>query len=108
MTPWLLPLAAAAAMFAQDVLATVMVVAESRGRAHLAASMDTLGWLAQITTVTVSVSALLDGSLSMKAAVVLAVSAANYGGTYTGVKLGHRLMSDDPGRLRTAPDGGAA
>lgn len=91
---WLLPLAAAAAMFAQDVLATVMVVAESRGRAHLAASMDTAGWLAQITTVTVSVNALLTGSWPMKAAVVAAVSAANYGGTYTGVRLGHRLMRE--------------
>lgn len=89
-----LALAAAAAMFAQDVLATVMVVAESRGRAHVAASMDTLGWLAQITTVTVSVGTLLGGDLAAKAAVVLAVSAANYGGTYTGVKLGHRLMRD--------------
>lgn len=94
MTGWLLPLAAAAAMFAQDVLATVMVVAESRNRPHLAASMDTAGWLAQITTTTVSVDALLDGSWAMKVAVVLAVSAANYGGTYTGVRLGHRLMRE--------------
>lgn len=94
MTSWLLPLAAAAAMYIQDVLATVMVVAESRGRAHLAASMDTAGWLAQITTTTVSVDALLTGSLPMKAAVVAAVSAANYGGTWTGVKLGHRLMRE--------------
>lgn len=38
----LIALGAAAAMFAQDVLATIMVVAESRGRAHLAASMDRL------------------------------------------------------------------
>jgi hypothetical protein len=63
---WWLPLAAGLAMYVQDVLATVMVVAESRGRAHLAA----------------------------KAAVVLAVSAGNYAGTWTGVKLGHRLMPD--------------
>lgn len=83
---------AALAMFAQDVLATIMVVAESRGRAHLAASMDTLGWLAQITTVTVSVDALLAGTWPEKIAVVAAVSVANYGGTWTGVRLGHRLM----------------
>lgn len=94
---WLLALAAAAAMFCQDVLATVMVVAESRGRAHLAASMDTAGWLAQITTTTVSVGALLDGTLAEKALVVAAVSAANYGGTYAGTRLGHRLMKE-PGR----------
>jgi len=92
MTAWLLPLAAAAAMYCQDVLATVMVVAESRGRAHLAAAMDTAGWLAQITTATISIGTLLTGTWAMKAAVVAAVSAANYGGTYTGVKLGHRLM----------------
>lgn len=91
---WWLPLAAGLAMYVQDVLATVMVVAEARGRAHLAASMDSLGWLAQITTTTVSVDALLSGSLAAKAAVVLAVSAGNYAGTYSGVKLGHRLMPD--------------
>lgn len=94
---WLLPLAAGAAMFCQDVLATVMVVAEARGRAHVAASMDTLGWLTQITTTTISVDALLTGSLPAKIAVVAAVSVGNYAGTYSGVKLGHRLM----------PDGGA-
>lgn len=91
---WWIPLAAALAMYVQDVLATVMVVAEARNRAHLAASMDTAGWLAQITTTTVSVDALLTGSLAAKAAVVLAVSAGNYAGTYSGVKLGHRLMPD--------------
>jgi hypothetical protein len=91
---WWLPLAAGLAMYVQDVLATVMVVAEARGRAHLAASMDSLGWLAQITTTTVSVDALLTGSLAAKAAVVLAVSLGNYAGTYSGVKLGHRLMPD--------------
>ena len=101
---WWLPAAAALAMYVQDVLATVMVVAESRGRAHLAASMDTIGWLAQITTVTVSVNALLTGSLSEKAFVVLAVSAGNYAGTYSGVKLGHRLMPDESARRRTVPD----
>lgn len=100
---WQTALLAGVCMFGQDVLATVMVVAESRGRAHLAASMDTAGWLAQITTTTVSVDALLTGSPAAKAAVVLAVSAGNYAGTYSGVKLGHRLMPDDPGRLRTAP-----
>lgn len=91
---WWLPLAAALAMYVQDVLATVMVVAESRGRAHVAASMDTIGWLAQITTTTVSVDALLTGTATAKIAVVAAVSAGNYAGTWSGVKLGHRLMPD--------------
>lgn len=90
---WLAP-AAAVAMYVQDVLATIMVVAESRGRAHLAASMDTVGWLATITTTTVSVDALLTGSLESKFTVIAAVSIANYWGTYTGTKLGHRLMPE--------------
>jgi len=89
-----LPAAAALAMYVQDVLATIMVVAESRNRPHLAASMDTLGWLAQITTTTVSVDALLTGSLESKVIVVAAVSAANYAGTWSGVKLGHKLMPE--------------
>jgi hypothetical protein len=88
----LLALAAAACMFCQDVLATVMVIAEARGHAHLAAAMDTAGWLAQITTVTVSVNALLTGSWTAKILVVAAVSAANYGGTYTGVRIGQRFI----------------
>lgn len=89
-----LPFAAAAAMYVQDVLATVMVVAESRGRAHIAASMDTIGWIAQITTTTVSVDALLTGSLYEKAVVIASVSVANYVGTWSGTKLGHKLMRE--------------
>lgn len=87
---WLIA-GAAAAMLVQDVLATVMVVAESRGRAHLAASMDTLGWLAQITCTASAVVTLATGTLAAKVAIVAAVSAANYAGTWAGVKLGHRL-----------------
>lgn len=90
---WLAP-AAAGAMYVQDVLATVMVVAESRGRAHLAAAMDTLGWLATITTMTVSVDTLLTGTIESKFTVIVAVSLANYWGTWSGTKLGHKLMPE--------------
>lgn len=93
---WAQAAGAAGAMFCQDVLATVMVIAESRGRAHLAASMDTLGWIAQITTAAVSVDALLFGAWAAKITVVACVSAANYWGTYTGVRLGHRFMRGSP------------
>lgn len=92
----LLIAAAAAAMLVQDILATVMVVAESRGRAHLAAAMDTLGWYAQIACTTVSVVTLSGHSLGAKVAVVIAVSVANYLGTWSGTKLGHRLTRESP------------
>lgn len=95
MNSWL-PIAAAGAMYVQDVLATIMVVAESRGRAHLAAAMDTVGWLATITTTTVSVDALITGSWWTKFDVIVLVSLANYWGTWSGTKLGHKLM---PGKM---------
>lgn len=91
---WWLPIAAAAAMYVQDVLSTIMVVAQARGRAHLAASMDVVGWLAQITTTTVSVDALITGSLGSKFTVIAAVSIANYLGTWSGTRLGHRIMPE--------------
>jgi len=93
---WLLIAAAAAGMLVQDILATVMVVAESRGRAHLAASMDTLGWYAQICCTTVSVTTLSGHALAPKVACVVAVSVANYAGTWSGTRLGHRLTRERP------------
>lgn len=87
----LLIAAAAGAMVVQDILGTIMVVAESKERAHLAASMDTLGWLALITCTSVSVDTLTTGTWHARIAVILAVSVANYAGTYLGTRLGHRL-----------------
>jgi hypothetical protein len=79
----------------QDVLATVMVVAESRDRAHLTACMDTTGWLAQISYTAISFGTLLDGTPAAQVAIIAAVSAANYAGTYAGTRIGHRLTRQE-------------
>jgi len=83
---------AALAMFAQDILATLLVQAEARNRAGLAAILDAVQWGAGIATTTISVTALQGHSGALKAAVVLAVTAANITGSYTGVVLGKRLI----------------
>lgn len=89
-------LLAAAAMFIQDVLSTLLVQAEARNRAHLAASLDSLGWIAAIATTTLSVSTLQGHDLGAKIAVVLAVTVANYLGTLAGTLVGKRFIPDEP------------
>lgn len=87
---------AAAAMFIQDILGTLLVQAEARNRAHLAASLDSLGWLAAISTTTLSVSTLQGNDLAAKIAVVVAVTIANYVGTLAGTIIGKRFIPDGP------------
>lgn len=88
-------LLAAMAMFIQDVLSTLLVQAEARNRAHLAASLDSLAWLAAISTTTLSVSTLQGNDLGAKIAVVLAVSLANYLGTLAGTLVGKRFIPSE-------------
>lgn len=93
MNIWLI-VGAAAAMFGQDIIGTLMVQAQARNRAELAGLMDTAGWLLTITTTTISVTALQGHSLTAKIAVIAAVSSSNFFGTYTGVRLGKRYIKD--------------
>lgn len=78
------------------MLSTLLVQAEARNRAHLAASLDSLGWLAAICTTTLSVSTLQGHDLGTKVAVVLAVTAANYVGTLAGTLVGKRFIPQEP------------
>lgn len=89
-----LAILAAISMTAQDILAVIMVQAESRNRAVLAGVMDTLGWLLTITTMTISVTALQGHSLSQKVLVITLVSLANFGGSYLGVKIGKKYVKE--------------
>lgn len=88
----LIALWAALAMVVVDILGTLLVQAEARDRAHLSAMLDTFGWYASIATTTISVTALQGHSLSLKVAVVIAVSIANYAGSWAGVKIGQRYI----------------
>jgi hypothetical protein len=87
-------LGAAAAMLVQDVMGVLLVQAEARNRAGLSAIFDSVMWLAQITTVTVSVTALQGHQLSAKATVIICVELANVAGCYIGVAVGRRLIKE--------------
>lgn len=89
MTGWWLVPVAFTSMFFQDILATVLVQAESDERAHLAASMDTLGDVCYLASFYAVGNSLLTGSFGMAGACVIAARlGADYSGSYTGVKIG--------------------
>jgi hypothetical protein len=85
---------AALAMVVQDVLATCLVQAEARNKAGLAGVLDSAGWLAGISTITISVTALQGHSLALKVVVVAAVTAANFAGSWAGVRIGRRFIHE--------------
>ena len=87
-------LEAAGAMIVQDVCGVLLVQAEARNRAGLSALFDSIMWLAQISTVTISVTALQGHSLSAKAMVLVCVELANVAGCYIGVAIGRRTIKE--------------
>lgn len=89
----LIAVLAALAMLVQDVLATVMVIAENRNKGALAGALDSLGWLATITTTSISVTSLQGHSIAEKVWVLVLVSAANFFGTWLGVIVGQKFVN---------------
>ena len=86
-------LAAAAAMIAQDVLGTLMTMAENRHHPWWAGLLDAGMWLTGLlTTVWGAGSVILHGWDGHTFTIVAAITAANLFGTAAGVKLGDRLM----------------
>ncbi len=83
---------AALAMLTNDVLAVLLVQAEARNRATLAAALDSAMWLASIATTTISVTALQGHNLDVKTVVIIAVTLANVAGSFAGVKIGERYI----------------
>jgi hypothetical protein len=90
---WWLPLVAFAAMFAQDLVATVMVQAEAGYRPHLAASVDVVNDACGLASLAAIGGGIAVGSVILTAVTVAARLAADYAGTYTGVRVGQRLMA---------------
>jgi hypothetical protein len=86
--------AAAGAMLVNDVAAVLLVQAEARNRAGLAAIFDSIMWLASISTTTISVTALQGHQPGAKALVVIAVTLANVAGCYIGVAIGRRTIKE--------------
>lgn len=92
---WQLALLAFGTMCGQDVLATVMVIFESRLNAPVAGAFDVAGWLFGIVTTFVAVDSVLkEGWCSVRAlTVVAAVSLANFAGTWLGVVVGAAITT---------------
>ena len=89
---WLLVPLAFAAMAAQDVLSVWLVRAESQGRAHAAARWDMAGDACRIAGMYAGMDALLLSSdVPLKAAVIAATLAADYCGTWGGMRLSRRM-----------------
>lgn len=100
---WLLPLVAFAAMVAQDMLGTRLVQAEAAYRPHLAAAMDTAQDACWIASYGALGTALFNGhDLPLTAAVIACRLAADYSGTYSGVRLGAWLDREKRARRPAA------
>jgi len=91
----LIALAAAVAMFFQDLLAVLMVQAEARNKAVLAGVMDCLQWPAGMVTTAVTVTAFQGHDGAKTGLVIAAVSVANFGGTWTAVRIGRRHIKQE-------------
>jgi hypothetical protein len=90
-------------MLVNDVTAVLLVQAEARNRAGLAAIFDSVMWIAGISTTTISVTALQGHHVSTKITVVVAVELANVAGCYIGVAIGRRLIKErDTGTIGAA------
>lgn len=88
----LFPIYAGICMVFQDILGTLMVQAEARNHGWLAGSMDSIMWLFQIATVTITVTALQGKDTKKKVFTILCVTAGNLVGSEIGVLIGQRLI----------------
>jgi hypothetical protein len=87
---------ASLAMVVEDLLGVLLVQAEARNRAKLAGLMDALSWIAAIAVTAWTVNTLNGHSTGLKVAMLIGVSVANYVGSYSGVKIGERLVKVKP------------
>ncbi|MHB1950247.1 MAG: hypothetical protein ACYCQK_02080 [Acidiferrobacteraceae bacterium] len=87
-------LAACLSMAVRDALATVLTVAESRGRAVLAGSMDALGDVAGLATTYFGVDALLTNGLSAHTLLLIAcIAVTSFGGTVFWTRWARRIRT---------------
>ena len=90
-------------MLIQDIMGVLLVQSEARNRGGLAALFDSIMWLAQICTVTISVTALQGHHFGAKALVIVCVEAANIAGCFAGVAIGRRFVKErNAGTIETA------
>jgi len=92
MSGWWLPAVSAAAMACQDIVGVLMVQAEASYRAHRAAVCDMAQDACRITSLMIIGNTILIGrDWALSAAVIAATLAADYIGTWSGVRLGERI-----------------
>lgn len=86
---WKVAALAFAAMCANDLLGTVMVIFESRYNALLAGSFDVACWLAGLTCSALALEEIIKNGWRTRRslAIIAAVSLANFGGTFAGVAI---------------------
>lgn len=90
----LVPLKAAIAMIAQDILGARMVQAEADRRAVVAGLLDMAGWLCTILTLSWSLGSITKHGWTAESYTIIAfVSAANFIGTYVGTKTRKRKLA---------------
>ena len=104
------------AMFATDVVGTIMVIAESDRNALLSALGDTIGYLLGFVCNALALGSYVKYGLTPSTLIIIgAVSLANFSGTWSGVKIGERWMGsaakvtvkDLDARLRAVESRGA-
>jgi hypothetical protein len=93
MLAWQIVLIASVAMVAQDILGTILVMAEANERGWLAGWCDAAAWCVSITTATLSITAFQGHDWPLKIGIVVGVSIANVGGTKVGQIIGSHLMT---------------
>ena len=83
---------AAIAMVADDILATLLVMAEARDRAVLAGILDSIMWLFSMVVTFTTITVLQGHHLDTKVLAVCAITLANFTGSMAGVQIGKRLI----------------
>lgn len=91
---WLLMVIAFVAMFAQDVLETVMVVLESNHHAYWAGVFDMAGTLATLASSGVALMSIIQSGFMSRRSLhlIAAVLAADFLGTTTGVFIADAIV----------------
>jgi len=80
-------------MCVQDILATCMVIFESRLDAPIAGMFDVASWIATLICSALAIESIITSGWKSKRSltIIVAVSAANFIGTYGGVAIGSLL-----------------
>lgn len=90
---WKVALLAFVAMCAEDLLATAMVIEEAHYNALAAGILDVLGWAAGLICSALAIESIITNGWRTRKSItiILAVSVANFLGTFGGVGIGHLL-----------------